>query len=335
MVEQSSPKTSRIAMAFESESARWAAVVARDQKANGAFVYSVKTTRIFCRPVCKARLARRSNIGFFDTPPQAEAAGYRACKRCHPKLATFTPDADRIRKVCKMLRNIPENAPLPPLDLMAQEAGLTKHHFHRMFKKETGLTPRHFALASRQARPITKPESEHTPSDSTSDGSLPSMAQSSGSESPVKEMSNSPLTFDQNEYEQLFLELQQKETAELLDSVMLNETSLDFAPTNDETLQSIFDIYFTIISTTHGLLLVAFQSGRMCQLELGLTESELMARFQDAFPSGWYTHIYFAQYTGTDELVDQINAVIEALENPSGKTVDCVPPLLLSYQAQG
>ena len=60
---------------------RWAAILARDPKADGLFVYGVKTTGVYCRPSSASRLPRPENIEFFDTPAQAEAAGYRASKR--------------------------------------------------------------------------------------------------------------------------------------------------------------------------------------------------------------------------------------------------------------
>ncbi|KAG9596227.1 hypothetical protein KCU77_g5192, partial [Aureobasidium melanogenum] len=66
---------------FETPSSRWQALVTRNPAANGTFVYCVLTTHIYCRPTCPARLARRANVEFFSTSSEAEAAGYRACKR--------------------------------------------------------------------------------------------------------------------------------------------------------------------------------------------------------------------------------------------------------------
>lgn len=64
---------------------RWQAVVVRDQGADGQFVYAVRTTGVYCRPSCASRQPRRENVTFFALPALAEAAGYRACKRCHPR----------------------------------------------------------------------------------------------------------------------------------------------------------------------------------------------------------------------------------------------------------
>lgn len=129
------------------DSARWAAVVAR---AEGHFIYAVKTTHIYCRPNCKARLARRANVEFFDTREAAEAAGYRACKRCRPELDDFEPAVEKVidAVVDELVRQSLTPGD-PSLDELAKQAGLSKFHFHRMFRRKTGLTPRQFTQALR------------------------------------------------------------------------------------------------------------------------------------------------------------------------------------------
>jgi AraC family transcriptional regulator of adaptative response/methylated-DNA-[protein]-cysteine methyltransferase len=62
----------------------WAAVVARDQRFDGSFVYAVVTTGVYCRPTCPAR-PKRENVRFHATPADAEAAGFRPCRRCRPR----------------------------------------------------------------------------------------------------------------------------------------------------------------------------------------------------------------------------------------------------------
>src|SRR3954467_9147831 len=66
---------------------RWEAVAQRDTAADGRFLYSVKTTGVYCRPSCGARLARRENVAFHDSYADAERAGFRPCKRCRPNEA--------------------------------------------------------------------------------------------------------------------------------------------------------------------------------------------------------------------------------------------------------
>ena len=69
---------------FNTDSRRWQAVQKRESEADGAFVYAVTTTGIFCRPTCSSRRPNRENARFFDSTQPAEAAGFRACKRCRP-----------------------------------------------------------------------------------------------------------------------------------------------------------------------------------------------------------------------------------------------------------
>ena len=70
--------------ARRADDARWAAVLARDASRDGEFYFSVATTGIYCRPGCPARTPKRENVTFYDTVAEAEAAGFRACKRCKP-----------------------------------------------------------------------------------------------------------------------------------------------------------------------------------------------------------------------------------------------------------
>src|SRR5579885_3295322 len=83
------------------EDPRWAAVATRDAAADGRFVFAVKTTGVYCRPSCPSRQPRRENVVFYRVPEAAEAAGYRACKRCRPKDARASdPALRKVRRVC-------------------------------------------------------------------------------------------------------------------------------------------------------------------------------------------------------------------------------------------
>ncbi|KAL1863973.1 hypothetical protein Daus18300_007938 [Diaporthe australafricana] len=122
---------------YSTPTERWRATSTRDAAASTAFVYAVKTTGIFCRPTCKARLARRANVAFFDDAVQAFAAGFRACKRCKPMLDAFEPEKELIEGVCQRLEGRGELT----LDEMAKEGGLSRWHFLRVFKRVMGITP--------------------------------------------------------------------------------------------------------------------------------------------------------------------------------------------------
>lgn len=130
--------------------ARWAAVVARDRTADGTFFYSVKTTGVYCRPSCAARLANRKNVRFHPDTADAEASGFRACKRCKPDQPPLEQQhAALVANACRTIEAA-ESAPL--LATLAQRSGLSPHHFHRVFKAVTGLTPRDYAAAHRIKR---------------------------------------------------------------------------------------------------------------------------------------------------------------------------------------
>lgn len=130
---------------------RWAAIVARDAAADGTFYYSVSTTGVYCRPSCAARRARPEHVGFHATREEAEQAGFRACKRCkpdQPQAAQSIRYAARIAAACRLIAS----ADAPTLDELATRAAMSRFHFHRVFKQQTGLTPRQYAAALREQR---------------------------------------------------------------------------------------------------------------------------------------------------------------------------------------
>jgi AraC family transcriptional regulator of adaptative response/methylated-DNA-[protein]-cysteine methyltransferase len=129
---------------------RWAAVTARDPQADGTFVYSVKTTGVYCRPSCAARPARPENVAFHASTAEAERAGFRPCKRCKPDQAPLAEQhAARIADLCRFIEAAEA---LPTLDELAARAQLSPYHLHRVFKDVTGLTPKAYAAAHRAKR---------------------------------------------------------------------------------------------------------------------------------------------------------------------------------------
>ena len=129
---------------------RWAALLTRDSKADGEFYYSVRTTGVYCRPSCAARLARPENVRFHATREDAEHAGFRPCKRCKPDLdLPADRHSGKITGACRLI----ESSEFPPnLEQLARYAGLSPYHFHRIFKAATGLTPKEYAAAHRDNR---------------------------------------------------------------------------------------------------------------------------------------------------------------------------------------
>src|SRR5262249_33171577 len=132
------------------EDTRWGAVVARDSAADGQFVYSVKTTGVYCRPSCAARLAKPENVQFHRTCADAERAGFRPCKRCKPDQASLTQQhAATVAELCRFIEQAEE---APCLDELAKRAGLSTYRLHRVFKALTGVTPKAYAAAHRARR---------------------------------------------------------------------------------------------------------------------------------------------------------------------------------------
>jgi AraC family transcriptional regulator of adaptative response/methylated-DNA-[protein]-cysteine methyltransferase len=129
---------------------RWKAVVDRDWQADGKFFYCVKTTGIYCRPSCPSRRPKRENVDFRTTQEAAEKAGFRPCKRCKPcKPSLSESHAALVAKACRRIEAAETSLSLPAL---AREAGVSPYHFHRLFKRVTGLTPKAYGVADRAGR---------------------------------------------------------------------------------------------------------------------------------------------------------------------------------------
>ena len=123
----------------------WQAVMTRDSRYNGALYYGVRSTGIYCKPDCPSRRPRREQVAFFASPDAAEAAGFRACRRCQPRQP-LNADVQRVEQACRLMDTAPE--PLTLRELSAQ-LGLSPYHFQRMFKAVTGTTPHQYAARQR------------------------------------------------------------------------------------------------------------------------------------------------------------------------------------------
>lgn len=142
-------KTETLAAATVSDP-RWAAVTARDPRADGTFLYSVRTTGVYCRPSCPSRAARPENVEFHASAQDAERAGFHPCGRCKPDQLPLTAQhAATISELCRLI----ESAEHPPtLEQLARRAGLSAFHLHRVFRTITGVTPKQYATAHRTRR---------------------------------------------------------------------------------------------------------------------------------------------------------------------------------------
>ncbi len=129
------------------EEACWRAVLARDRRVDGGFVFGVLSTGIYCRPSCPARRPSRANVRFFANGAAARGAGLRACLRCAPD--SLARDETAITRAIAAIRAADEPVPLA---VLAQDAGYSAAHFQRLFTRVMGLSPAAYGRALRLER---------------------------------------------------------------------------------------------------------------------------------------------------------------------------------------
>ena len=128
------------------DDARWSQLRAREA---AGFLYGVTTMGIFCQAGCPSRLPNRGNVRIFTSIAQAEADGFRACRRCYPKGERARLAQDVVRDACTFIETEEQ---IPSLEALATRSGYSRFHFLRMFKDHTGLTPRSYAEGVRARR---------------------------------------------------------------------------------------------------------------------------------------------------------------------------------------
>ena len=224
---------------------RWQAVVARDRTADGCFLYSVRTTGVYCRPSCAARRANPRNVRFHASTAAAEAAGYRPCKRCRPDQP---PQAEKhAALVADACCAIGKAETVTPLAALARRAGLSPHHFHRVFKAVTGVTPRDYAAALRAERMRGSLTHSARVTDAIHDAGF-------GSSSRFYEQSD----------------------------VILGMTPTRFRDGGAEEV-----IRFAVGQTSLGAILVAASGKGVCAILMGDEPDGLVRDFQDCFPKAY------------------------------------------------
>jgi len=222
---------------------RWQAVTNRNANADGTFVYAVRTTGVYCRPSCAARRAQQKNVEFYPTPADAERAGFRPCKRCRPKDASpANLHAKAITKACKLIVEGGQSANVANL---ATAAGMSPSHFHRIFKSQTGLTPKEYAAAHRWQRMR---------------GTLPK------SNSVTTAIYNAGFNSSGRFYES-------------------STKDLGMKPTTFRTGGKGTTIRFAIGECALGSILVAASQHGVCSIALGNNPAALVNELQDRFPS--------------------------------------------------
>jgi AraC family transcriptional regulator of adaptative response/methylated-DNA-[protein]-cysteine methyltransferase len=133
------------------DAVRWQAVLDRDRNLDGSFVYAVRSTGGYCRTGCPSRRPRRKQVEFFPLPAAAEQAGYRACRRCHPREAVRRhPHVDLAERACRAL-DAAGGARLT-LAGLAHQLSVSAAHLQRVFSRTTGISPKAYADAVRAGR---------------------------------------------------------------------------------------------------------------------------------------------------------------------------------------
>lgn len=220
---------------------RWAAVLARDPVADGAFVYAVRTTGVYCHPSDPSRRPRPENVEFFANAAAAEAAGYRPSRRRTVPAAQRS--AHHAAIVAHACRTIAAAAAMPTLRKLARDVGLSRYHFHRIFKAATGLTPRAYAAAERARRVRAALPTSRSVTDALYAAGYPS---------------NSRF------YAQA-------------------DAALGMAPARFRSGGAATDIYFAVAQCSLGALLVAQSSRGVCAILLGDSPQALVQDLQDRF----------------------------------------------------
>ncbi len=221
---------------------RWARVVARDRAADGTFWYSVATTGVYCRPSCAARTANPKNVRLHLSTAEAERAGFRACKRCKPDQPPL--EERYAATVAEACRSIERAAGASPLAALADTAGLSPSHFHRVFKAITGVTPKSYA-AAHQARRV---RSQLTRSSTVTDAIYDAGFHSNG-----------------RFYER-------------------SDQMLGMTPTDFRAGGADVTIHFAVGECSLGSILVATSARGVCAILLGDDPGALLRDLQDRFP---------------------------------------------------
>jgi AraC family transcriptional regulator of adaptative response/methylated-DNA-[protein]-cysteine methyltransferase len=150
MTAKTEPATMKPAATNMDDDARYRVVVARDRSFDGAFIVAVRTTGVYCRPYCPSRTPKRENVSFYETPEQARADGYRACRRCRPdESAAPDPRLDVVRAACRAIESAEDEC--PSLEALGTAAGISPFHLQRSFKAVMGISPRQYSPVVRTA----------------------------------------------------------------------------------------------------------------------------------------------------------------------------------------
>lgn len=234
------------------ESRAWTSVLSRDKDSDGAFIYAVVTTGVYCRPSCPSRRPHRGNVRFFSSADSAERAGFRACQRCRPRSSRPGPNAAIERARAFIDRMISESGDERlTLQRIAREAGVSPHHLQRKFREIVGLTPAEYGRARRSERLKEELRRGETVSRATYGAGY-------GSSSRLYESA---------------------------------DTQLGMTPATYQRGGAGANIEYVVAQTSLGYLLVAATERGICSVTLGDDAARLEERFAAEYPAATLRHV--------------------------------------------
>ena len=237
-----------ITTADDLDDTRWRAVCERDAGADGEFVYGVMTTGVYCRPSCPSRGAKRENVRFYRLHAEAERNGLRPCKRCNPTEPSVRQQRVALTEhACRIMN---ENDPDLTITALAERLGVSRHHFQRVFKEQTGVTPKAYQQAIRRDLALASLASGSRVTDAMHDGGYGSA--SSFYEGAARDFGMAPSKVRKG--------------------------------ADGETIR------FAFASTTLGRVIVARSVRGICAVRFGDDDDELTAELRERFPKADLEH---------------------------------------------
>ncbi|KFX92044.1 hypothetical protein O988_07465 [Pseudogymnoascus sp. VKM F-3808] len=319
---------------YLTESSRWVALEAHDPLADGNFVYCVKSTGIYCRPTCGARLARRANVVFQDDASAAQEAGFRACKRCKPHLDKDDSQATLVARARHTIEKTQaETGSMPSIADLAEAADLTKSYFHRIFKKITGVTPRVYAqgLAKNGNTDLNSPRS--IASETPSLGYMESKTASEGPATPVHQLPSGPQGPASKSSEFSYKSpirpqprIVGKIEGSLIDDLFSMASGLPGRMARPEP--RLKEIFYTIQPWGSSFVLIATSANGICLMDIDDSSDALLETLSTQFPDAnlalslWSPMISSAGPEGHHNWQDAMfENIMNALVDPTGKIV--------------
>ncbi|MDZ7995986.1 MAG: bifunctional DNA-binding transcriptional regulator/O6-methylguanine-DNA methyltransferase Ada [Nostoc sp. EfeVER01] len=170
----------------------WQAVLNRDYTFEGKFFYGVRSTGIYCRPICPSRRPNRNQVCFFQSVQDAEIAGFRACKRCQPQ-SEIVPNTAKILAVCRYIEAQVDH--IPTLSELCSQVEMSPSYLQRIFKQIIGVSPFQYADTLRSQRLKQRLQSGEEIADAVYDTGYGSSSQLY--EKAPKQLGMTPKTYQQ------------------------------------------------------------------------------------------------------------------------------------------